>query len=147
MKQKLCWKITLNAIWVYNYKIPSQVTPKVDRIKILSMQVLNQHKDEFTTDFAKNKQILEKFAIVRSKGLKNEMAGYITKHVKRDLDSKAQKLQKEERRARQEESEEQVEGQMDDSDVEQIDVESSDDSQEQTQDAESEEIVMENQRE
>jgi small subunit ribosomal protein S17e len=147
MKQKLCWKITLNAIWVYNYKIPSQVTPKVDRIKILSMQVLNQHKDEFTTDFAKNKQILEKFAIVRSKGLKNEMAGYITKHVKLDLDSKAQKLQKEERRARQEESEEQVEGQIDDSDVEQIDVESSDDSQEQTQDAESEEIVMENQRE
>ncbi|MEM3143057.1 MAG: hypothetical protein QXW91_00295 [Candidatus Nitrosotenuis sp.] len=119
----------------------------MDRIKILSMQVLNQHKDEFTTDFAKNKQILEKFAIVRSKGLKNEIAGYITKHVKRDLDSKAQKLQKEERRARQEESEEQVEGQMDDVDVEQIDVESSDDSQEQTQDAESEEIVMENQRE
>lgn len=119
----------------------------MDRIKILSMQVLNQHKDEFTTDFTKNKQILEKFAVVRSKGLKNEMAGYITKHVKRDLDSKAQKLQKEARRAR-EESEEQVEGQIDDVDVEQTDVESAVESQEeQTEDAESEEIVMENQRE
>jgi small subunit ribosomal protein S17e len=58
----------------------------VDRIKRLSMQVLDQHKDKFTVDFADNKKILDQLAIVRSKGLKNEMAGYITKLLKREKD-------------------------------------------------------------
>jgi small subunit ribosomal protein S17e len=56
----------------------------VDRIKRLSMQVLDQHKDKFTVDFADNKKILDQLAVVRSKGLKNEMAGYITKLLKRE---------------------------------------------------------------
>jgi small subunit ribosomal protein S17e len=55
------------------------------------MQVLEKFKDRFTTDFAENKKILDQLAIVRSKGLKNEMAGYITKFVKKQLDSKAEK--------------------------------------------------------
>jgi small subunit ribosomal protein S17e len=50
------------------------------------MQVLDQHKDKFTVDFADNKKILDQLAIVRSKGLKNEMAGYITKLLKREKD-------------------------------------------------------------
>jgi len=57
------------------------------------MQVLDKHKDEFTTDFAKNKKVLDQVAIIRSKGLKNEMAGYITKFVKREATSKAQKAE------------------------------------------------------
>jgi len=63
----------------------------VDRITRLSMQVLQRHKDKFTTDFAENKKLLDQLAVVRSKGLKNEMAGYITKFVKRENDSKALK--------------------------------------------------------
>ena len=55
------------------------------------MQVLQRHKDKFTTDFAENKKLLDQLAVVRSKGLKNEMAGYITKFVKRENDSKALK--------------------------------------------------------
>jgi small subunit ribosomal protein S17e len=58
----------------------------VDRIKRLSMQVLDQHKEKFTVDFADNKKILDQLAVVRSKGLKNEMAGYITKLLKREKD-------------------------------------------------------------
>ncbi|MBM3905953.1 MAG: hypothetical protein FJ354_04655 [Thaumarchaeota archaeon] len=58
----------------------------MDRIKRLSMQVLDQHKDKFTVDFADNKKILDQLAVVRSKGLKNEMAGYITKLLKREKD-------------------------------------------------------------
>ena len=50
------------------------------------MQVLDQHKNKFSVDFADNKKILDQLAIVRSKGLKNEMAGYITKLLKREKD-------------------------------------------------------------
>lgn len=63
----------------------------MDRVKRFSMQVLEQHRDRFTTDFAENKKTLDQVAIVRSKGLKNEMAGYITKYVKREMDTKAAK--------------------------------------------------------
>ena len=55
------------------------------------MQVLDQHKDKFTVDFAGNKKILDQLAVVRSKGLKNEMAGYITKLIKREKDYLASK--------------------------------------------------------
>ena len=50
------------------------------------MQVLEQHKSKFSVDFADNKKILDQLAVVRSKGLKNEMAGYITKLLKREKD-------------------------------------------------------------
>ena len=63
----------------------------MDRIKRLSMQVLDQHKEKFTVDFADNKKMLDQLAVVRSKGLKNEMAGYITKFVKREQDNLAAK--------------------------------------------------------
>ncbi len=73
----------------YRYNIPSGLTSSVDRIKRLSNQVLEKYHDKFTTDFAENKKTLTQLAIVRSKGLKNEMAGYITKHIKREVDFKA----------------------------------------------------------
>ena len=79
----------------------------MDRIKKLSLEVLENHKDEFGTDFADNKKNLEQFTIIRSKGLKNEIAGYITKFLKHEL---LDKKKQEERIAKQskidEESEE-----------------------------------------
>jgi small subunit ribosomal protein S17e len=56
----------------------------VDRIKRLSFEVLDKHKSKFGEDFADNKKLLDEFAIVRSKGLKNEVAGYITKFIKKE---------------------------------------------------------------
>jgi small subunit ribosomal protein S17e len=56
----------------------------VDRIKRLSYEVLDKHKSKFGEDFADNKKLLDEFAIVRSKGLKNEVAGYITKFIKNE---------------------------------------------------------------
>ena len=63
----------------------------MDRIKRLSAQVLDQYKEKFTVDFADNKKLLDQLAVVRSKGLKNEMAGYITKLIKREKDYLASK--------------------------------------------------------
>jgi len=56
----------------------------VDRIKKISLEVLKDHKDKFGIDFRENKKILDQISIIRSKGLKNEIAGYITKFIKRE---------------------------------------------------------------
>jgi len=55
----------------------------VDRIKRLSNEVLNEYSERFGTDFSTNKQTLNEISIIRSKGLKNEIAGYITKMLQR----------------------------------------------------------------
>jgi small subunit ribosomal protein S17e len=57
----------------------------VDRIKRLSYEVLVDHKTKFGEDFANNKKALDQVSIVRSKGLKNEIAGYITKFIKKEV--------------------------------------------------------------
>jgi len=56
----------------------------VDRIKRLSYEVLDKHKSKFNENFTDNKKQLDKIAIIRSKGLKNEIAGYITKFIKKE---------------------------------------------------------------
>jgi small subunit ribosomal protein S17e len=56
----------------------------MDRIKRLSYEVLDVHKSKFGEDFADNKKALDQIAIIRSKGLKNEIAGYITKFIKKE---------------------------------------------------------------
>ena len=57
----------------------------MDRIKRLSYEVLDGHKSKFGEDFADNKKILDQISIIRSKGLKNEVAGYITKFIKKEI--------------------------------------------------------------
>jgi len=55
----------------------------VDRIKRISNEVMNEYSERFGTDFLTNKQSLNEISIVRSKGLKNKIAGYITKMLQR----------------------------------------------------------------
>jgi len=57
----------------------------LDRIKRLSYEVLAGHKSKFGEDFADNKKALNQIAIVRSKGLKNQIAGYITNFLKKEM--------------------------------------------------------------
>ena len=63
----------------------------MDRIKRLSMDIINNNADSFGTDFTENKKILNKITIVRSKGLKNEIAGYITNFIKKQIKLKEEK--------------------------------------------------------
>ncbi len=51
----------------------------MDRVRRISEELLGRFPDSFGTDFQKNKEKLEQIAIVRSKMLKNRIAGYITK--------------------------------------------------------------------
>jgi len=57
----------------------------MDRIKRLSYEVLDENKSQFGVDFADNKKILNQISIIRSKTLKNKIAGYITKFIKREI--------------------------------------------------------------
>jgi len=57
----------------------------VDRIKRLSFEVMNEHKSKFGEDFVENKKALNQVSIVRSKGLKNKVAGYITRFIKKEI--------------------------------------------------------------
>ncbi len=82
----------------------------MDRIKKLSLKVLENHKDEFGIDFVVNKKNLERFTIIRSKCLKNEIAGYITKFLKHEL---LDKKKQEERIAKQSKIDEESEENLD----------------------------------
>jgi len=55
------------------------------------MELMTTYKGKFDNDFVHNKKVLNEIAIVRSKGLKNEIAGYISTYIKRELEDKAEK--------------------------------------------------------
>ena len=47
--------------------------------------VLDDHKDQFGVSFDGNKKILNDISTIRSKSLKNKIAGYITKLIKNEI--------------------------------------------------------------
>lgn len=57
----------------------------MDRVKKMANELLERYPDKFTSDFNENKETIKDFAIVRSKELRNKIAGYITKNVNRNL--------------------------------------------------------------
>ncbi len=44
--------------------------------------ILAKHPEAFSTDYQKNKEALEALAIIPSKQLRNQIAGYISKALK-----------------------------------------------------------------
>ena len=65
----------------------------VDRIKRLSTSILNEYQDKFDTDFSNNKKHLNEISIIRSKSLKNKIAGNITKILQRQQKFEERKQQ------------------------------------------------------
>lgn len=74
----------------------------MDRIKKLSIEILETNKEKFGTDFRENKKILDDISIVRSKGLKNELAGFITRFIKREIRQNEEKSAKESQASKEE---------------------------------------------
>ena len=69
----------------------------MDRVRRISEELLNRFPDGFGTDFQKNKERLDQLAVVRSKMLKNRIAGYITKAlVKKESEAAEQSAPEEE---------------------------------------------------
>lgn len=58
---------------------------KTKQIKSVTLEAYEMYKDEFTTDFDKNKLLLNKIQDGESKKLRNVIAGYATRLKKRDI--------------------------------------------------------------
>ena len=52
-------------------------------IKTLGNRLMEEHGDKFTTDFDKNKKVLGGLKNIKSKKVRNILAGYITKAMKK----------------------------------------------------------------
>jgi small subunit ribosomal protein S17e len=76
----------------------------VNRIKRLSFEAMEDHKSKFGEDFAENKKVLNEISIVRSKSLKNEITGYITRLIKKE--NREEKIKQDRRLASQPEEQE-----------------------------------------
>jgi len=48
-------------------------------VKSSAQKIYNKGAEEFTEDFEANKSIIEKYAVVPSKKLRNTISGYITR--------------------------------------------------------------------
>mgnify|MGYP006183651237 CR=1 FL=1 len=55
----------------------------MNRIKRISAELLQNHSNRFGLEFDANKKALNDLAVVRSKVLRNELAGYITAHLRK----------------------------------------------------------------
>ena len=55
----------------------------MDRVKRISNELLERYQDKFGIDFDENKKTMKEIAIVRSKLLRNKVAGYITSDLRR----------------------------------------------------------------
>ena len=56
----------------------------MNRVKRVAYKILELYGDSFTDDFDKNKEFLGTVALVRSKLLRNEIAGFITKLMREE---------------------------------------------------------------
>lgn len=56
---------------------------KTQQVKRTSLELFKRHGDSFKKDFTENKKLLADFAEIRSKKLRNTIAGYVTRLVKR----------------------------------------------------------------
>lgn len=50
--------------------------------KRITFKLLEKHKDKFSMDFTKNKELVEEFTNVTSRKLRNVIAGYLTRQIK-----------------------------------------------------------------
>ena len=55
---------------------------KTIAVKSLADELIKAHGDKFTTDFEKNKNILEEVKPIKSKKIRNVLAGYVAKKMK-----------------------------------------------------------------
>jgi small subunit ribosomal protein S17e len=55
----------------------------MNRIKRISTELLEKYPDKFGLDFSANKHVMSEVAIIKSKVLRNELAGYITAHLRK----------------------------------------------------------------
>jgi small subunit ribosomal protein S17e len=56
---------------------------KLQLIKRTTKHLMKEHKEDFKEDFGENKKIVSKYTNVSNKKLRNTVAGYVTKLMKK----------------------------------------------------------------
>jgi small subunit ribosomal protein S17e len=57
---------------------------KTSFIKAVAKDLFEKHSDKFTTNFSKNKKLVKELADIKSKKLRNIIAGYLTRLKKQE---------------------------------------------------------------
>lgn len=57
---------------------------KTQPVKRITNQIVKEHRGELKKDFNENKKIVEQFVEIRSKKLRNSIAGYATRLAKKE---------------------------------------------------------------
>lgn len=55
---------------------------KTQQVKRATMQLMKEHSKDFKEDFGQNKELVSRFVNVKSKKLRNIIAGYVTRLAK-----------------------------------------------------------------
>lgn len=55
----------------------------MNRIKRISIELLEKYPNKFGLEFDANKKALNEVAVVKSKVMRNELAGYIASHLRK----------------------------------------------------------------
>ena len=58
-----------------------RIKPKF--VKLNAMRLIDTYPDKFSEDFDANKEAIKELNIISSKKVRNQMAGYITRLIKR----------------------------------------------------------------
>ena len=61
---------------------------KSKRVKSVTKQLVKAHPTEFSIDFNINKDVLKKYAIIKSRKLRNVIAGYASRLVKQSKEGR-----------------------------------------------------------
>jgi len=61
---------------------------KTKLVKRITKQLVAEHKEEFSEDYNKNKEVLKKYIIIKSPKIKNVIAGYTTRLIKQSKENK-----------------------------------------------------------
>jgi small subunit ribosomal protein S17e len=65
----------------------------LNRVKKHSTDLLNRYPDKFNVDFQQNKKTIGELATVRSKELRNQIAGYIASYINRQTKEQNKKIE------------------------------------------------------
>jgi small subunit ribosomal protein S17e len=65
----------------------------LNRVKKLSTELLNRYPNKFNVDFQQNKKTIDEIAKVRSKELRNQIAGYIASYINRQTKEQNKKTE------------------------------------------------------
>ncbi|MEM4472812.1 MAG: 30S ribosomal protein S17e [Archaeoglobaceae archaeon] len=63
-------------------------TVKPAYIKVIANELLKRYPEVFTSNFDENKKLVSQLTNIKSKTIRNRVAGYITRKVNRSLKAK-----------------------------------------------------------